>query len=73
MRTSDLIRAIKLLQEKTHLDVCFTDITFKAPYTVSFHVPAHQNNPAYDYVIYPYGIIEKQYEKDGIKYKERID
>ena len=73
MRTSDLIRTIKLLQEKTHLDVCFTDITFKAPYTVSFHVPAHQNNPAYDYVIYPYGIIEKQYEKDGIKYKERID
>lgn len=73
MRTSDLIKAIKLLQTKTHLDVCFTDITFKALNTVSFHVPAYQNNPAYDYVIYPCGLVEKQYEKDGIKYKEQID
>lgn len=73
MRTSDLIRVIKLLQEKTHLDVCFTNITFKTPHTIIFHVPAYQNNPAYDYVVYPYGIIEKHYEKDGVKYKEQIN
>lgn len=73
MRTSDLIRAIKLLQTKTHLDVSFTDITFKAPHTIIFHIPAYQNNPAYNYVIYPYGIIEKHYEKDGVKYKEQIN
>lgn len=72
MRTSDLIRVIKLLQTKTHSDIIFTDIKFKAPNTVSFHVPAYQNNPAYDYVVYPYGIIEKHYEKDGKKYREQV-